>query len=52
MNLARVCPTALIFVPSIGGISHNPKEYTFEEDIETGFHILYEAMLHLAKGDI
>ena len=25
--MARICPTAMIFVPSIKGISHNPKEY-------------------------
>lgn len=26
--IARVAPSAMIFVPSIGGISHNPKEFT------------------------
>ncbi len=26
--IARVAPAAMIFVPSIGGISHNPREHT------------------------
>lgn len=50
MNLARMCPTGLIFVPSVGGISHNPAEFTHEKDIEAGFHVLYETILKLAKG--
>lgn len=29
---AHVVPTAMIFVPSKGGISHNPAEFTTEED--------------------
>jgi len=32
-NLARISPTGMIFVPSAGGISHSPKEYTRPEKI-------------------
>lgn len=45
--LARVCPTAMIFVPSEKGISHNPAEFTAEEHIEAGANILLSVMLSL-----
>lgn len=40
-----VCPTAMIFVPSKDGVSHNPVEHTDPEEIETGFRVLLEAVL-------
>lgn len=39
------CPTAMIFVPSKNGISHNPKEHTDPNLIETGFKVLLECIL-------
>ena len=47
--LARVCPTAMIFVPSVNGISHNPAEYTSPEELEAGANILLHAMITLAN---
>jgi hypothetical protein len=38
--LARLCPTAMIFVPSIGGISHSPEERTAPEHLELGANVL------------
>lgn len=49
--LARVCPTAMIFVPSVEGISHNPAEFTADEDIVAGADILLSAMLSLARTE-
>ena len=46
--LARICPTAMIFVPSIGGISHNPAERTNPQHIELGANVLLGALLRLA----
>jgi N-carbamoyl-L-amino-acid hydrolase len=46
--LARVCPTAMIFVPSVGGISHNVKEYTKDADIEAGANLLLSVLCDLA----
>lgn len=37
--MARICPTAMIFVPSVKGISHNPKEYTRDEDLVGGANV-------------
>ena len=45
--LARVCPTTMIFVPSIKGISHNPAEDTSDADLEAGANLLLHAMLQL-----
>lgn len=47
--LARICPTAMIFVPSVGGISHNVKEYTTPPDVEAGANVLLHTLLRLAS---
>lgn len=47
--LARICPTAMIFVPSVGGISHNVKEYTRASDLEAGANVLLHTLLKLAS---
>ncbi len=46
--VARVCPACMIFVPSVGGISHNVREYTAPEDIGAGANVLLRLMLELA----
>lgn len=48
--LARICPTAMIFVPSIGGISHNPREYTRDEDAVAGANVFLDVVRELAGG--
>lgn len=45
--LARVCPTAMIFTPSVNGLSHNPAEYTAPEDLLAGSNVLLHTMLAL-----
>lgn len=44
--MARVAPTAMIFVPSRGGISHNPAEFTDDLHLVMGAEVL----LDLARG--
>ena len=46
--LARVCPTAMIFTPSVNGISHNVTEFTEPDDLAAGANVLLHTMLHLA----
>ncbi len=46
--LARVCPTGMIFVPSVDGLSHNPAEYTSPADLKAGANVLLQVMLELA----
>jgi len=43
--LARIAPMGMIFVPSVGGISHSPKELTRWEDTANGCEVLYRAVL-------
>lgn len=45
---ARVCPAAMLFVPSVGGISHNPGEYSTPEQLAKGAQVLLDAVLVLA----
>jgi N-carbamoyl-L-amino-acid hydrolase len=48
-NLARHCRTAMIFVPSRNGISHNPDEYTSPEQLANGAKVLAEVIAELAR---
>ena len=48
--LARVCPTSMIFVPSVNGLSHNIAEYTTPADIEAGANVLLQVVLQRAAG--
>jgi N-carbamoyl-L-amino-acid hydrolase len=43
--VARVAPTAMIFVPCRGGISHNEAEYTSKEQCTAGAQVLLQAVL-------
>jgi N-carbamoyl-L-amino-acid hydrolase len=46
-NVARFAPVGMIFVPSRGGISHSPLEYTSPEQAGNGAEVLYRALLRL-----
>lgn len=46
--MARLCPAAMIFVPSVGGVSHNPAEHTHREDLNAGANVLLHTLLDLA----
>lgn len=48
MYMARLAPTAMLFVPSKNGISHNPEEYTDDADIVRAAQVLYRAVESLA----
>jgi N-carbamoyl-L-amino-acid hydrolase len=44
-DMARLAPVGMIFIPSIGGISHSPKEFSTPKDIENGANVLLGAVL-------
>ena len=50
--LARVCPSGMIFVSSVKGISHNPAEFTNTDDLVAGTNILMDTMWALAHSDL
>jgi len=43
-----ITPTGLIFIPSVGGVSHSPAEWTDWEDVERGANILLDAVTAMA----
>ncbi|AXF25818.1 Zn-dependent hydrolase [Burkholderia pyrrocinia] len=43
--IARVAPAAMIFVPSRGGISHNPREHTDDDQLVDGANVLLDVVL-------
>jgi beta-ureidopropionase / N-carbamoyl-L-amino-acid hydrolase len=47
--IARICPAAMIFVPSAGGISHNPREHTPAADLVAGANVLLDVVRRLAE---
>jgi N-carbamoyl-L-amino-acid hydrolase len=47
--IARICPSAMIFVPSVNGISHNPEEFTSEPDLIAGANVLLDVVTKLAE---
>jgi N-carbamoyl-L-amino-acid hydrolase len=47
--MARIAPAAMIFVPSAGGISHNPREHTDDAELVAGANILLDVAAQLAK---
>jgi acetylornithine deacetylase/succinyl-diaminopimelate desuccinylase-like protein len=51
-NIAALCPQAMIFVPSIGGVSHSPDEFTTDEDCVNGANVLLNALLKLDEIDL
>lgn len=46
--LARVCPTAMVFVPSVDGLSHNVREHTDPAHLVQGAELLLRLLLRLA----
>jgi N-carbamoyl-L-amino-acid hydrolase len=48
MNVAALVPSAMLFVPSIGGISHSFAEDTAEDDLVAGARAMAEAVARFA----
>jgi N-carbamoyl-L-amino-acid hydrolase len=47
--IARIAPAAMIFVPSLDGISHNPREFTPEKDLVAGANVLLDVVKRMAS---
>jgi beta-ureidopropionase / N-carbamoyl-L-amino-acid hydrolase len=50
-EIARLGPVGMIFIPSIGGISHSPKEFSTPQDIENGANVLLQTVLKLDRAN-
>ncbi|WP_175837176.1 Zn-dependent hydrolase [Burkholderia anthina] len=49
--IARIAPAAMIFVPSRGGISHNPREHTDDDQLVDGAKVLLDVVLRRLAAD-
>jgi N-carbamoyl-L-amino-acid hydrolase len=49
-SVAHFAPMGMIFIPSVGGLSHHPDEYSRPEDIEAGANVLLGALLRADQG--
>ena len=51
VSLRRRCPSGMIFVPSVGGVSHNEAEFTSEADLEAGIEVLAGVLYRLVSEE-
>jgi N-carbamoyl-L-amino-acid hydrolase len=49
-EMAAIAPVAMIFVPSVGGISHSPQELTKPGDLANGANVLLQTVLSIDKA--
>jgi N-carbamoyl-L-amino-acid hydrolase len=51
-DMARLAPVGMIFIPSIGGISHSPREFSKPADIANGANVLLQAVLKVDRVNL
>ena len=49
-DMVHIAPTGMIFVPSVNGVSHSPKEFTSAQDMANGASVLYRTVLEVDGG--
>jgi N-carbamoyl-L-amino-acid hydrolase len=49
-DMAKLGPMGMIFIPSVGGISHSPREFSRPEDVANGANVLLHTVLALDAG--
>ena len=48
--MAHFCPSTMIFIPSVRGISHNVEEFSHDKDVENGANVLLAAVLRKSSS--
>jgi beta-ureidopropionase / N-carbamoyl-L-amino-acid hydrolase len=51
-DMARLAPVGMIFVPSVGGISHSPREFSKPDDIANGANVLLLTLLKVDASSV
>jgi len=51
-DIAQIAPIGMIFVPSVDGISHSPREYTSARDMANGASVLLHTVLAVDAGGL
>lgn len=49
-DMAKIAPIGMIFVPSVGGISHSPEEFTRPQDMADGANVLLQTILKIDQN--
>jgi N-carbamoyl-L-amino-acid hydrolase len=49
-DMAQIAPIGMIFVPSVGGVSHSPREFTNPQDMANGADVLLRTVLAIDAG--
>lgn len=49
-NMTRIAPTGMVFVPSVGGISHSSREFTRAEDMANGANVLLPTIFKIDQA--
>jgi N-carbamoyl-L-amino-acid hydrolase len=52
VSLAAICPTAMLVVPSVGGVCHNPAEFTRPADVALGAELLTRTLARLCRDGV
>jgi N-carbamoyl-L-amino-acid hydrolase len=50
LAIQKRIPASLIFVPSQGGLSHNPREFTAPEALDKGYAVLVETLWRMVTA--
>ncbi len=50
-EIAQIAPVGMIFIPSVGGISHSPKEFSKGVDIGNGANVLLQTLFAIDQGN-
>ena len=48
--MSRITPSAMFFVPSVNGISHNPNELTHDRDVINGGNVVLHTLLNIVES--
>ena len=51
LAIQKRIPSSLIFVPSQGGLSHNPREFTAPEALDKGYDVLVETLWRMVTAE-
>jgi beta-ureidopropionase / N-carbamoyl-L-amino-acid hydrolase len=51
-DMTHIAPTGMIFVPSVGGVSHSPREFTSSRDMANGANVLLQTVLAVDRGEL
>jgi N-carbamoyl-L-amino-acid hydrolase len=49
-EMTKIGPAGMIFIPSVGGISHSPEEFSRPQDIEHGANVLLQTVLRFDRS--